>query len=110
MRKSNPIPFLRAVSWAEGVSFLVLLFVAMPLKYGAGMPAAVRVVGLAHGVLFVVLGVVLIYTVAVARWPVGRGAMVLVAALLPFGPFIIDRRMKRFDEAFRTAAAGEPSI
>lgn len=104
MRKSNPIPFLRAVSWAEGVSFLVLLFVAMPLKYGAGMPAAVRIAGLAHGALFIVLGAVLIYTVAVARWSLGRAAMVFVAALLPFGPFVVDRRMKRYDEEFRNSA------
>lgn len=110
MRNSNPIPFLRAVSWAEGVSFLVLLFVAMPLKYGAGMPAPVRIAGLAHGVLFVVLGVTLIYTVAAVRWPLRRGGMVLLAALLPFGPFIIDRRMKQYDEALRSAASGERSI
>jgi integral membrane protein len=43
----------RLVATLEGISFLVLLFVAMPLKYFAGMPKAVSVVGMAHGLLFV---------------------------------------------------------
>ena len=46
---------------------------------------AVKVVGWAHGVLFVVLCAVLLWTTVVARWPIPRAAMVFVAALLPFG-------------------------
>lgn len=102
--KRNPIPLLRAAGLVEGASFLVLLFVAMPLKYFAGLPEAVKLVGWAHGVLFIALAASLLYTTAVARWPLARAALVLVAALLPFGPFIIDRRMKGYDAEFRTRA------
>jgi integral membrane protein len=100
----NPIPFVRTAGLAEGVSFLVLLFVAMPLKYFAGLPQAVKLVGWAHGVLFVAFTAVLLYTTVVARWPLTRAALVFVAALLPFGPFLIDRRMKAYDAEFRSNA------
>jgi integral membrane protein len=100
MHARNPVPLLRFTALIEGVSFLVLLGVAMPLKYFAGMPGAVKAVGWVHGVLFVVFCVALAQTMRVARWPVGRGAMVFAAALLPFGPFLVDRRMKRYGEEF----------
>jgi integral membrane protein len=103
-RKSNPIPLLRHLAIIEGLSFLVLLFVAMPLKYAAGMPVAVRVVGLVHGVLFIALCVILVRTTIVARWKMGRAALVFLAALLPFGPFLIDRRMKAFEEEYQAAS------
>ena len=48
----SPIGRLRAVGLAEGVSFLLLLGVAMPLKYAAGYPQAVRIVGWVHGLFF----------------------------------------------------------
>jgi integral membrane protein len=103
----NPIPLLRNAAIIEGVSFLVLLFVAMPLKYFAGWPMAVKVVGWAHGVLFIVFCAALARTMLVARWPVARGAVVLIAALLPFGPFAVDRRMKEYAAEFERSRAIE---
>lgn len=96
----HPIHTLRHVGLIEGVSFLVLVGVAMPLKYLAGMPMAVKVVGWVHGVLFVALCVVLLRAMVAARWPIVRGLVVFVAALLPFGPFAIDGRMKRWADEF----------
>jgi integral membrane protein len=72
----------------------------MPLKYAAGMPAAVKIAGWVHGVLFALFCALLLYTLVIARWSVGRTALVLVAALLPFGPFLVDRRMKQFEREF----------
>ncbi len=106
MAQKNPIPFLRTVALIEAVSFLLLLGVAMPLKYFAGMPAAVKAVGWAHGVLFVVFALALLQTLIVARWPIARGALVFVGALLPFGPIVLDPRMKRYDAEFRERSAG----
>lgn len=105
-RKANPIPLLRAAGLVEGVSFLVLLGVAMPLKYFAGLPGAVKVVGWAHGVLFVAFAAALLLTVVVARWPLGRAAAVFVASLVPFGPFLLDPRMRRWDDEFRRGPTG----
>lgn len=105
MPPHNPIPLLRGVALAEGVSFLLLLLVAMPLKYLAGRPEAVMVVGWAHGVLFVALCALLAYTFAAARWPLSRAALVFAAALLPFGPFVMDRRMKQYAREFNQPRA-----
>lgn len=100
MSNRNPVTLLRRIALVEGASFLLLLGVAMPLKYFAGRPEAVKVVGWAHGVLFVALCAVLLYTFLVARWPLGRAALVFVASLLPFGPFVVDRRMKQYEQEF----------
>ena len=101
MRLDNPVSILRAVALAEAISFLVLLFVAMPLKYVAKIPEAVRVVGLIHGVLFIALCAALLYAALAAKWRPGRAALVFVAALLPFGPFVVDRRMKQYEDEYR---------
>ena len=63
---------LRLVALLEGSSFLVLLFIAMPLKYLAGLPLAVRIVGLVHGVLFLVFLAVLYRAGSARRWPLRR--------------------------------------
>lgn len=101
MPTKNPVPFLRITALVEGVSFLVLLGIAMPLKYFAGLPGAVKVVGWIHGLLFVLFCAALLWTLIAARWPLARGALVFVSALLPFGPFVIDHRMKQYEQEFR---------
>jgi integral membrane protein len=102
----SPIPFLRRAGQVEAVSFLVLVCVAMPLKYMAGMPMAVKVVGWIHGVLFIAFCIALLRAMLIARWGLDRGALVFVAALLPFGPFVVDRRILAYDEEFRELGRG----
>ena len=97
----TPIGRLRAIGWVEGVSFLLLLGVAMPLKYLLGWPMAVKVVGWAHGVLFVLFCAALLHAAHVSRWTLVRTGMVFVAALLPFGPFVVDRGLQREAQAPR---------
>lgn len=82
---------LRLVGMIEGVSTLVLFFVAMPLKYMAGIPEAVTLVGPIHGTLFVVLAAMCV--IGVERVPLGKqlGYSAVAAAVVPFGPFIVDR-------------------
>jgi integral membrane protein len=92
------VSLLRAAGWAEAVSFLVLLGVAMPLKYAAGRPGAVKIVGWIHGALFIVFCAALLRAHLRGRWTIGRCALVFVAALLPFGPFVVDRRVRRYEE------------
>ena len=101
----NPILFLRYAGLVEAVSFIVLVGIAMPLKYFAGLPIAVKLAGSIHGGLFVVLCVALLQTMLVAKWPLGRGALVFLAALFPFGPFLIDRRMLGYEAEFRDRRA-----
>ncbi|SKA90063.1 integral membrane protein [Prosthecobacter debontii] len=85
---------LRRLTLVEGVSFLLLLGVAMPLKYFAELPIAVKIVGWAHGLLFVVVCALLLQVMIKAQWPVLRCVLVLISALVPFGPFLLDSRLK----------------
>ncbi|HEV2296027.1 MAG TPA: DUF3817 domain-containing protein [Tepidisphaeraceae bacterium] len=109
MRQRNPIPLLRLIGLIEAVSFLVLLFIAMPMKYFAGISMAVKVAGWAHGVLFVALVAALAWTMMAARWPMARGALVFAAALVPFGPFLIDPQMQSYASTFERRSAKAPS-
>jgi len=84
----------RWVALFEGVSFLLLLGVAMPLKYMAGYPIAVRLVGSAHGALFVTYVLLVAALFLVQRWPLSRVAQALVLSVVPFGTFALDRRLR----------------
>ena len=85
---------MRVIAFIEGISFLVLLSVAMPLKYFAGLPAPVKVVGWIHGLLFV------LYLIAVAevsfkhRWSLAKILGALIASLIPCGTFVLDARLR----------------
>jgi integral membrane protein len=92
----------RRVARAEGVSFLLLLFVAMPLKYMAGIPMAVKLVGWAHGVLFVWYWLAAVPLFTVLKWPVDRIIGLGLASILPFGTFVMERKWLR-DEGPLTA-------
>lgn len=91
----TPLGRLRGIGWWEGVSFLLLLGVAMPLKYFADMPIAVRVVGMAHGVLFMLYVLAAIQAALAYDWPWKRTALVLIASVLPGGPFVVEAKILR---------------
>lgn len=95
---------LRCIGWWEGWSFLLLLGVAMPLKYFADWPLGVRVVGMAHGVLFMLYLVAALQAALEHDWPWKRTALVLAASVLPAGPFVVDARVLR---AAEVEAAGK---
>jgi len=85
----------RIAALAEGVSYLILLLIAMPLKYFGGKPAAVNYVGWAHGLLFVIYGFLLLQVWIQYRWSFLKAALAFIAALLPFGTFVLDRILKK---------------
>lgn len=91
----------RAVRWFcfiafwEGVSYLALLFIAMPLKYAADMPLAVKYTGWAHGALFILYVMLLVACWLQAGWSAKRVIGYFIASLLPFVPFWVEIRLKR---------------
>ena len=87
--------WLRVVAFLEGVSFLVLLLVAMPLKYLAHQPMAVRSVGMAHGVLFVLYALLLVQQSIKRRWSWPKTLLAFGASLVPLGTFWADKRLFR---------------
>ncbi|HEX2203692.1 MAG TPA: DUF3817 domain-containing protein [Longimicrobium sp.] len=91
----NSVRRLRLLGLLEGTSFVVLLGIAMPLKYLAGRPEMVRVVGMAHGLLFLAFCAAAVQLALVDRWPLRRLAAALAASVLPLGPFVLDPRLLR---------------
>lgn len=85
----------RLIAVLEGISYLVLLLIAMPLKYFAGLPEAVKYVGWAHGVLFVLFGIFLLMVWVQYKWSFGKTFMAFVASLLPFATFVLDKKLKK---------------
>ncbi|MET4080205.1 integral membrane protein [Pedobacter sp. UYP30] len=90
----NAITIFRKVAVAEGISYLLLLFVAMPLKYFAGMPLAVKYTGWAHGLLFVLYAALLVMAWQEQKWKFGKAVLIFLASLLPFMPFVVDKKLK----------------
>ncbi len=103
---STPVGRVRAAGLVEGVSALLLFFVAMPLKYGPPAGSEVSVlgkqvvfyVGSVHGGLFVLYALI-----TFIAW--GKGAITFkfvayaaIASIVPFGPFVIDRVLKRHED------------
>jgi len=91
---------LRVIGFLEGISFLLLLGVAMPLKYYWGQPEAVRAVGMAHGVLFLAYVAATLQAMLVYNWTLTRGALVAVSSLVPFGTFYADVKWLRTETAY----------
>jgi integral membrane protein len=103
----DPVRDFRWIAIAEGVSFLLLLFIAMPLKYWAGMPIWVRIVGSAHGGLFLLYIWAALRAARHDKWSMKQLAVALIASLLPFGPFVIDHKLKHEEHGQDLAARGQ---
>jgi len=99
MREIKTIRQLRYIGLVEGTSTLLLFFVAMPLKYFADMPKAVSLVGMIHGVLFILYVIALIRAAVALKRPFCWSAKVFIAAIIPFAPFVIERGLRREEEA-----------
>jgi integral membrane protein len=83
------------ISLIEGLSFLILLFIAMPLKYMFDTPLAVTYVGWVHGLLFIIYIYTVFPTASKLKWNFSRTFFALLASILPFGPFIFDRNLQK---------------
>lgn len=93
--KINSIKQVRFVGIVEGISYLVLLFVSMPLKYIFKFPQAVIVNGWVHGFLFVLLALVILKAWIVCKWTFARAFTAGIASLIPFGTFWFDKSLKK---------------
>ncbi len=92
---SSTLGRFRLIAIIEGISFLVLLFIAMPLKYGAGYVSAVKYTGWIHGLLFVTYVILLLLVWKQYNWKFGKVVWAFIASLLPFGTFILDKQLKK---------------
>ncbi|BAU28382.1 integral membrane protein [Aneurinibacillus soli] len=90
---NDPIARLRMIGLIEGISFLLLLFVAMPLKYVMNISQGVAVIGMIHGVLFMLYILAVLSVKASQNWSIGRALGAIIAGILPFGPIVLNKRL-----------------
>ena len=83
------------MGYLEGTSFLILLCIAMPLKYMMGIPEVVTYVGMAHGGLFIAYILVLMTAASKIKMPIWALPAGVAGSFLPFGPFIFDHLLKK---------------
>jgi integral membrane protein len=94
---STSLGRLRLIGFLEGLSYLLLLGIAMPLKYMLGLPQAVRIIGMAHGILFILFIYLSIYNTLINRWSLRKMFLLWIASVLPFGTFYADYKMLRME-------------
>ena len=86
------IKSFKIISVLEALSFLILLGIAMPLKYMAGIPEPVSIFGMAHGVLFIMYIIGAFIMKEKLNWSIQTLLIVILCSVLPFGPFYADRK------------------
>ncbi|MDB5274849.1 MAG: hypothetical protein JWO58_3216 [Chitinophagaceae bacterium] len=87
----TPLGWLRIIGFMEGLSFLVLLCIAMPLKYFAGRPEAVRHVGMSHGVLFILYLLLVGIVCLKQKWSLKEIIIAVIASFIPLGTFYAEK-------------------
>lgn len=96
----NPVSTLRLSAFAEAISFLLLLGIAMALKYIWHLPIAVRIAGSLHGVLFILFCITLAGAKKAAGWTIPRAGLLLAASIIPFAPFFLDHSIRTWADEF----------
>ena len=91
---TNALGRFRVISALEGFSYLLLVFIAMPIKYIGENPYPVKILGMAHGVLFIIFMISLFETKIKKSWNTGMTFQLFVLSLIPFGAFFIEKRVK----------------
>lgn len=92
------ISTFRLVSLAEGSSFLLLLLVAMPLKYGMDLPLAVTIMGWVHGMLFIVYLYFTLSCSAKYNWSERFTVLTVLAGIIPFACFFLDKYLRQYTQ------------
>ena len=82
----------RVISLLEALSFVILLLVAMPIKYILGNPELVRIVGMAHGILFVLYIIGALLFINKLNWSNQILVVVILCSIIPMGPLYVDRK------------------
>jgi len=93
----HPIQQLRIIGILEGWSYLILLGIAMPLKYWAGFPLAVQITGSFHGAFFILFCLALLHVKLRYKWSLLQSGLAFVSAFIPFGTFVLDRKLKQIE-------------
>lgn len=99
MSAATAIRSFRITALAEAISYLLLLGIAMPLKYVWAQPLAVKIIGSIHGGLFVAFCLKLALAMRAGRWSLMRGVGLFLASLVPLLPFWLDARLRAWERS-----------
>ncbi len=91
---SSSIKNFRVISFVEGISYLTLLFIAMPIKYIGDNPAPVKIVGMTHGILFIIFICLMYIAAREHRWDKRFTFYAFITSIVPFGMFFLDKNLK----------------
>lgn len=92
----NSVKKFSLINTIEGWSYLILLFIAMPMKYIFEIPIAVKIVGMAHGVLFIIFCLLLVIAWQDAKWKFKENIIFFIASIIPFGTFFTKNRINAY--------------
>ena len=95
MKKS--VKNFRIINTVEGYSYLILLFIAMPMKYLMGIAIATKIVGTIHGILFIMFMFLLATAWRDAKWSMKESVIFFIASLIPFGTFFTKKRIQSYE-------------
>ena len=85
----------RLISFIEGISYLLLLFIAVPIKYFHGDESYVKMLGMPHGILFIGYILLAILIQKQMKWNLKTMGIVMLASVIPFGTFYVDKKYLR---------------
>jgi integral membrane protein len=86
------INIYRLTAFLEGVSYILLLFIAVPIKYLLNEALYVKILGMPHGILFILYILFSIIAKIKYNWNFRKFLVISIASLVPFGTFYIDKK------------------
>lgn len=89
----NDVGRFKLIAVLEGLSLLILLFIAMPLKYWFDSPMMVKIVGYAHGILFIAFSYYTLLFMIRYKWSIIKAGLVFLSSFVPFGTFIFEAKV-----------------
>ena len=91
------LKLFRVIAFFEGISYILLLFIAVPIKYGFDAPTYVKLLGMPHGILFMIYIIFSFIVNIKLKWNTKELFIILIASLIPLGTFYVDRKYLRVD-------------
>ena len=82
----------RIIALLEGISYILLLGIAVPIKYGMDNPTYVKLLGMPHGILFIAYIILTLVVSSKLKWSNRTTLIVLLASVIPFGTFFVDKK------------------
>jgi len=95
--KNKNVKKFGLINRLEGYSYITLLFIAMPMKYLLAIPLAVKIVGMIHGILFILFCFLLLKAWEEASWSIKESMIFFIASLIPFGTFFTKSKIKVYE-------------